>query len=301
LKPECRYIKQLLSEYIDGVIDTPDRKAVSEHLMICPGCSSEYEALKSMIGRLRDIRIVKAPDEFLEKIHGRIGNVTLFERLREIFSFQNIRLPVELAAFTATAFLIVFIFNHIPSEEKNIVRNNADNNGKLTMSQGRLPAQAAEDKNPAIQSAEGTDSSTLIKELQIPVKLAMALTVRKDITLIPSQNVSFDDSGTGYQPNNMNNWQTENGSEERIMQPDEINAKIDGIIKSVEGKLLSRDYQTGTGYPARLELDIPAENYRLFLSKIETLGTFKTAMPDIGNKSEKTRVLIQLELASPGE
>jgi len=299
LKPECPHIRQLLSEYIDGVLDTVNMTAVMEHLHACEDCSREHEALKSLIRELGNIRAVKAPDNFLEKLHDRMRDDSFFDRIREILSFTRIRFPVELAAFATTAILILFLFNFFPTKEKAVIGNFGNDKAQSALDQGTLPAQTADNQNSAGQPVESSNPATQTREQRIPVKLALSLTNGQDNTPIPSQSVSFGNSGTGHTDDDPDIWPSENDSTKNKIQPDDVNLKIDEIIKSVEGTVLSRDYQAETGYPAHLKLDIPGINYRRFISKIKTLGALQAPAPALPEGSEDARVLIQIELTPP--
>jgi hypothetical protein len=299
LKSECPYIKQLLSEYIDGALDTMKMTTVREHLNVCEGCRREHEGLKSLITKMGNIKTVKAPDNFLEKFHGRIKSDSVFDRIRKILSSMRISTPVELAAFAATAALILFFFNFFPLEEKGISNKSGNENIELAMDRGTSPAQTAENQHPAVQPVESPSPAIQIKKQQVPIMLALSLTTREEALPIPSQSVSFGSSGAGFTADDLGTWQSETGNTStRRIQPDDVNQKIDEIIESVEGNLIFRQVDAQTGYPTGLKLDLPAINYSRFISRIEKLGSLKAAAPDLPDGSEGARILIQMELTN---
>jgi hypothetical protein len=294
LKSECPHIRQLLSGYIDGVLDTLKMTAVREHLQSCRDCSHEHDTLKSLIRKLGNIRSIKTPDNFLEKVHEGIRDDSFFDRIREILSFRRSWFPFELAAFAATAVLIIFLFNFFPAEEKVIIKKSGNDYAQLTLDQGTLQTQTAENANSAGQPVESPVTQHQVES--VPVNLALALTTVRETTAIPSQNVSFGNAETGYTSDDLNIWPPENASNQVILQPDEVNSKIDEIISSVKGNLLSRANDPVTGYPAHLTLDIPGTNYRRFISKLETLGPLQAQAPALPEGLENARVLIQMKL-----
>jgi hypothetical protein len=299
LKSECPYIKQLLSEYIDGALDALKMTAVREHMNVCGDCRREHEVLKYLISRMGNIKTVKAPDNFLEKFHDRIKSDSVFDRIRKILSSIRISTPVELAAFAATAAFILFFFNFFTLEEKGVSNKSGNENIELAMDQGTSPAQNAPDQRPAVKPVESPSSVIQIKKQQIPIMLALSLTTEEESVPIPSQSVSFGSSGAGFTADDLGIWQSETGNTStRRIQPDDVNQKIDDIIKSVEGKLIFRQVDAQTGYPTGLKLDIPAINYSRFISRIEKLGSLKAAAPDLPDGSEGASILIQMELTN---
>jgi hypothetical protein len=294
LKSRCPEIRQLLSEYIDGVLDATEMTAVKEHLQGCDNCSRDHEALISMIRELGNIGMVKAPDNFLEKFHDRIRDDSFFDRLREIFSFMRVRFPVELAAFAVTALLILFFFNFFPNEEK--LMNPGNDSTQSAMNHQELPAQTNEDRHLINQPVIASNQAAQTRENRVPVKLALSLITEQEINPIPSQSVSYGNSETGTSDQGLDIWPPEIDSVKTILQPDDVNLKIDEMVKAVEGTLISRDYRPETGYPAHLTLDIPAGNYRLFITKIKTLGSLNAPAPALPDGSEETGVLVQVEL-----
>lgn len=286
MRSECLHIRQLLSDYIDRVLDPAKTNKIREHLQSCEDCNREHEGLNALISELRNIRAVKAPEDFLEKFHERIRDVSFVERIMEILSFRWIKFPVEMTAFAATAALILLIFHFIPSEQTIKIAHIEKNS-----------MQAVPDKGGQTNQAAGNPSLTTQAQKQRPtVKLALSLIARQAARPIPSQSVSFGGSGSEYQNQDM--LPTGEDYTADIMQPYEVNSKIDEIISSVGGKLLSGKYQAETGYPAHLTLDIPVINYDRFVSKIKDLCALESPAPALPDVSEDKMVLIQMEFTT---
>jgi hypothetical protein len=301
LKQECPHIIQLLSEYIDGALDASKMTAVTEHLHVCEVCSRRHEALKSLISRMGNIRPAKAPDNFLDKIHDRIKPPSLLDKIREILSFTRTGFPVEAAAFATTAILVLFVFYFFPAEEKWIFKNHRNENIELATDQGGAPFQTAENQPSSGQPVNGPAPEGQINGQRLPIKLALLLTTPEEAVPIPSQNVSFGNSLTENTSDDLYSWQTgqDNTTPKKLIPPDEVNQKIDEIIKSVEGKVLSRENNNESGYPSHLTLDIPGINYRWFISKLDGLGALQAPAPALPEGSEDAGVLVQMELAPP--
>jgi len=116
---KCAGIKQLLSEYVDGVLDAQTKEHLEEHISTCVGCQQELQELKALVGELRAVESVRAPDDFLDRLNERIetrfsfGNV-----IKTLFVPMRIKIPVQLVTATATAVLVFSIINlHQPEKQ----------------------------------------------------------------------------------------------------------------------------------------------------------------------------------------
>jgi anti-sigma factor RsiW len=296
LKSECPHIKQLLSGYVDGVLDAMEMNSIREHLKGCEGCSREYVALNSIISRLRNIKPVSTPDHFLKKINARIKEKdSILDRIRSILSFKRISFPVEAVAFAATAVMIIFLFSLFPDKEDIVMENLAKAPAGIVTGQGEQALQTA--GNIMVEKLPAKDAVPVKTSVQ-QVNLALSLTAREDAP-IPSRTASYGNSGSEHTTGEMDGWQAENDSAERIIQPDELNLRIDDILKSVEGRILTRKDNKETGYPDSLTMEIPAGNYSRFVSRMEDLGAISTPAPSLTIGPEDTRILIQMRLALP--
>ena len=109
---ECADIKELLSDYIDGALDPQTRAIVEEHLPGCEGCREELMSLKTLIQDLRSLDAVKAPSDFLEKVHERIEGRSRFLKIIHMFFVpMRIKIPLQFATVAATAVLVFIVFN----------------------------------------------------------------------------------------------------------------------------------------------------------------------------------------------
>ena len=109
---ECARVKELLSEYIDGSLDALVGAAVKDHVSICNGCKEELASLSAMVEELGSLEPVKAPADFLEKIHERMEpRFRLYRILRKLFVPFHIKIPLELAAAATMAILVLAVLN----------------------------------------------------------------------------------------------------------------------------------------------------------------------------------------------
>ncbi len=109
---ECARVKELLSEYIDGSLDAQVGAAVKDHVSICKGCKEELASLSAMVEELASLEPVKAPADFLEKIHERMEpRFRLSRIIRKLFVPFHIKIPLELAAAATMAILVIAVLN----------------------------------------------------------------------------------------------------------------------------------------------------------------------------------------------
>ncbi|MBN1628009.1 MAG: zf-HC2 domain-containing protein [Deltaproteobacteria bacterium] len=297
MNSECTHIRRLISYYIDGDLEPAKMAAVSEHLLACRECSREHDALRSVISGLHSFRQVKAPADFLEGIHERINEDSIIHRIREALSLMRFRIPAELAAFAATAMLILLIFNFLPSGEKAFIKRPGYEQTKIAADHSVLPAQTAENNKPKKQTS-GSGVAPQIEQQEIPVRLALSLKTRQETVAIPSRSVSYGNPISGDISNSQYLRQTENGdvTREIVITPDEVNLKIDEIINYIEGNVISRVNNIENGYPSSLTLSVPYANYQHFISRLDALGALKDPVPALPEASGDATILIQMEL-----
>jgi len=109
---ECARVKELLSEYIDGSLDAQVGAAVKDHVSICNGCKEELASLSAMVEELGSLEPVKAPADFLEKIHERMEpRLKVYRIIRKLFVPFHIKIPLELAAAATMAILVIAVLN----------------------------------------------------------------------------------------------------------------------------------------------------------------------------------------------
>jgi len=109
---DCSAIQELLSEYIDGALDVKAKEAVEKHIAVCENCNQELASLSAVVEELGSLDQVKAPADFLEKIHERMEPHFSIDRLiRKLFVPFHIKIPLELAAAATVMILVVLVLN----------------------------------------------------------------------------------------------------------------------------------------------------------------------------------------------
>jgi len=117
---ECAKSKELLSEYIDGMLDLESEKLLEEHLSSCEGCKEELISLKVLVKELGSLEPVETPVDFLDRLHERLEPSFKFGKiLRMLFVPPRIKIPLEFAAVAAMA-ILVFSILHIQRQNNQV-------------------------------------------------------------------------------------------------------------------------------------------------------------------------------------
>lgn len=110
-------IKNLLGSYLDGELHSTLRKAVEEHLRICPECSEELNFLRVLHKKIKEEKIPFPADSYWDYFPKRV-----MERLREkkairFFSIKIPRIKWELAGGLILILLTFIVSKQILMEK----------------------------------------------------------------------------------------------------------------------------------------------------------------------------------------
>lgn len=104
---DCREIKKLMSEYIDGELRGDTASEVRAHIAACGGCRETYESLTRIIGYMNDMDRVEEPMTLLGDVKTRLEKGPSFsDTLRRFFSPPVVRTSMKLAGVALVAILI---------------------------------------------------------------------------------------------------------------------------------------------------------------------------------------------------
>ena len=96
---ECLRAIKLLSDYLDGILDSQSAAQLERHLSECTGCRQQLDALKALVGELERLEPVKPPHDFLDQIHERLEPRSWRDTIvKKLFFPLRIKIPLELAA-----------------------------------------------------------------------------------------------------------------------------------------------------------------------------------------------------------
>ena len=279
----CAKIKKMLSAYIDGDLDSRKTGIIKEHLKKCMQCREDFASLKSIVFELRSMERLDAPDDFIKNVNKRIKTPSLPQKLVDILSFPfRSRIPAELTALAGAALLVFFIFHFTwPFHEvMDISKGTAGSNGNQSLQTNR------------------TETATLAEE-KVPVQLTLLLRTVNRHRPLPSKNIlpvtsgsrKTNEFGTGPLGKNQELWGVDETMEDvsRSLFKENVHTgqqrdfiiEIKKILSRFEGRLLSKDYEDETETLQYITLAIPAVHYGAFISRLNQIGSLKTAAPEL--------------------
>jgi hypothetical protein len=184
---ECWRVKELLSEYVDDVLDPGLSLEMREHLVTCGDCSAELESLQSYLAAMQSLERLRAPADFLEGMRERLQKPSVTRRLLDkLLVPWHIKVPLEVAGICAVVLLIILTHqepkgerrllgttpllqdsHHPPSPTQSIQLTQKDQAGRA--GQERFPG-AGEDFDEMVDSWESgkwPENSTSAQPIQL--------------------------------------------------------------------------------------------------------------------------------------
>lgn len=316
---ECAKIKDLLSEYIDGTLDAQTKALVDEHLLVCPECNEELASLETLISELGSVESIKAPDDFLEKLHERLEPRVSFRKImRILFVPGRIKIPLEFATATAMAVLIFSILyiqqpekmiqgvpensTHVKVTEKTSMDTVSPSGKGASFKSKPVPGKAT-----AQQPAKKREiiELTLLLEKEGPGK---AYAPGESIEAAPDPQRDAERSRTARLAAPKAEMKTDTlrrkkqvtgfAEEERPVLEEEPRESFSGLhdtfikvkelIMLAEGRTLSVEYEPHTERPKSIRAEIPAKNYKSFCDKLNRLAILHTSSPTISENGQGT-------------
>jgi hypothetical protein len=114
---ECKQATDLLSLFIDDALDKDTRESLHEHLQVCHHCRSELDTLQSLVKSVGSLGMLKAPEDFLEKLHVSTKEAASDSWLKELFHFLfyplHIKIPVEIVSIASVAIILFSLFHAV--------------------------------------------------------------------------------------------------------------------------------------------------------------------------------------------
>lgn len=191
---ECKESKELLSEYIDGLLDSGTRARVEEHLNACGGCRDELASLKTLVSELGSLDIVPAPEDFLRQIHERLDTPSRLSRiLRTLFVPFRIKIPLEFAGAAVVALLLGFVF----LVETPVIYRAPGTQDKLDERLAKKPLPAGQripSKEESLPSFASDAEETMGENKQERALIELALLIKKFPEEEASKTLTFVDA-----------------------------------------------------------------------------------------------------------
>lgn len=266
---DCSAIQELLSEYIDGALDVKAKEAVEKHILTCENCKQELASLSAVVEELGSLDQVKAPADFLEKIHERMEPRFSIDRLiRKLFVPFHIKIPLELAAVATVTILVFFVLN---IQQPVIQRKSEPTSYVLAKAKKRKAVREGEPIKLALVLKTGDIVS--FYEPGIAIKAAPLL--ESDEKATESERADIDSFGGKLEAGKRG-------------PATDLLSRMKHIVGLVQGKVLTVDYDRQAEQLKSIHAKIPAKSYKLFCRKLARLATFQSPPPDLTDKDLET-------------
>jgi len=172
----CSRANELISEYIDEVLDDEIKLELEAHFRECSLCKQRLEEQKAIIKRLNSVEPVKPPEDFLSQVHSRIERRAEFENLmKKAFFPGKKKMSVEAVGVLVSVVLVIMAYKYIQKDfslypdqpveiqavakKKEIIRYSADELGGSGESIAVLPSSISV-QNYVSSSSDVTSSRT---------------------------------------------------------------------------------------------------------------------------------------------
>ena len=321
---ECTGIKDLLSEYIDGGLDSQTMAAIDEHLLTCRSCNEESVSLRTLVKELGSLDQVKAPDDFLERLYERMApRFTLEKVMRILFFPLRIKIPLELATATVVAILVFSILS-IQHPEKmisqapekstgaRIAKDNITRTVDATLKEDTYKSQhllkeksvqSPAKKGEIIELAlliKGEEPGEAYKSNEAPIRMrrsaksrGIAIPARPVPPNIEIESHTFEMEDEAVRSAAKGSSARKEKSGSSLSPLSDTFLKVKDLIGSMNGTIESIKYNVETGRPASIDAKIPTKNYNTFCNNLKGIATLQAPPPAI---SEKDPAPVQIHI-----
>lgn len=296
----CQVVLEMLSPYLDGVLDPAEHEAVKEHLTRCPSCNSELVELKNCLDLLQELPEIAPPAEFRAGLMEKINNLPSskeeppklwYQRVTKV-THQSWYRTAAVAAVMVMALGITSLWEQdgkqlLPIEPQNPgvaaveQQPTGDKPTKPVNNQTNLPA-----KNDPSTGSQKVGSGTSSPATQKPSNVTKPATVQ---TATATRNLVLE----SYQP------QPSKGIVVRSALLKVDVAEIDATLKAVgsitqqNGGSVVLPYIDGNG---TVGIKVPVSNYQTVIKGLQNLGEVVSYLPterDLSNQHKQCVDLIE--------
>ncbi|GAB6179051.1 zf-HC2 domain-containing protein [Desulfotomaculum defluvii] len=300
----CQVISELLSPYLDGVLDPAEHALVQKHLVSCPACSRELADLKACMNLLQELPEVAPPAGFRAGLMEKIDKLPSAEpatRHKRWFDHVNgvtrksWYRTVAVAAVMAMTLGLTSLWENegnqfmpVPSGAQEIV-GQSQNTQDVQQPLGNQPPKPTSNiatkevektNSPGKVEATGTNTST--QEVKVPPKQDVATSTVKVASEKDRKFVSEN-----YQPQPSAGMTARSVTLKLEVQDSSTALKsIHSITQTNNGSIMV-PYNESNG---KLAIKVPAQDARQLETQLKALGQVITDMPserDLSNQHQQ--------------
>ncbi len=276
----------------------------------------EEEYLKQM----NSLPKVKAPEDFLKKVHERIERRSAFEKImRTLFVPVKIKVPLEVAAMAAAVILIVSTIGIKKPAEQLAYAPKPDHAPKSEMAFNGFANQPVADKKLAeAEGGRGDAENVYANKERISASLEFSDKIAAQAPAAESKPVELALLVGAVKGNVFTErGREEKASEERVYEEralekgksvpqaemaqarrpylTEALSKVKNQVELAQGKVTNVEMNKDTGMPQYIDAEIPAAGYPAFIGKLAGIGVLQEPiLKEAPQGLETVRVRIKL-------
>ena len=115
----CDETRDTLSAYLDEALAPDERSLVAAHLLGCPECRRELEALRGTVALLQRVEPARAPMGFVDRVVAAARPRPWYRRAADAVLLPlSVKLPLEAAAVVMVGLLAVYLFERSPELQR---------------------------------------------------------------------------------------------------------------------------------------------------------------------------------------
>lgn len=127
---------------------------VKEHVSTCADCREELQFMKKFRKEISSLKPVRAPADFLDRLHERMGQGERNGVIQKLFFPLKIKIPLEALGLAAAAAVIVLIFNPFREEPREFMAlESPASRARIERDSQQAPGEMRETRKAATRAA----------------------------------------------------------------------------------------------------------------------------------------------------
>lgn len=281
---QCSDSQKLLSQYLDGGLDSREQQALLEHLQDCPDCRRQLEELEQLTRQIRDFPRIKAPSGFERRVAERLEAPSWPRRLlKRLFLPWQIKIPAELAAAALFCVVLLLLVQNEPLKQQAFAPSaSLEHEASLEeplQEAGRPVFTQREKEQPRLAAKSAAPQPEQILALHLVPKSG-SRTGRME-ALDSEQDVKAKRFSSGP-----------SDSTPPLLE------RIKDLARNHDAQILNLEGAEGGTTKSGLTLSIPSQRYDAFIADLSRFFHFRTPPPEDPARDSRP-IQIRLQIDSP--
>ena len=276
---DCNIIKKLLSAYADKSLDAQESLLVKNHIEHCNDCSAEFKSIEKYHQSFSGLSKVKAPANFVEQLN---------KRLKPQSFWQTLLLPLKSGPsfkFAGAALTLLLMFLLYQGIKPGLDMPATD---FMTKKEPGTEMEIA--VVPKVTAKAKLRSRVVLKAkpAEKPIELALVFGAGMEDMTMDAEPAAGTSGGGAKEIESSAMKRSLGVMASEVTLPSTNLIKLQNLISEVKAKAVSQDKDSIT-------IDIPANNYPLFVRKLTALGNLQKPAPlnaSVGKRFVRVRIKI---------